>query len=204
MTRELTNREAALAEDVGAAWKAAGTKARETAVAYLKVGAALLELRRECRHGMFRPALRRAGVSPSQASRLMRIAESGMDPETLASRGIHAAAAELSRRAKCAHWAHLESSESEPRTAAERAAARRGKLKAAGKCSDCGADAGGRARCERCAAAVSDRRKERRRMATLGELVAPRIMEAAARGAGVTLTADEARAAAMSLKREGR
>ena len=71
--------------------------------------------------------------------------------------------------------------------------------RSAGECVECGAPSGAAARCERCRATVSERRRRRRALAGIGDALAGRIEEAARDGREAVIDADEAAALAKRL-----
>ena len=78
------------------------------------------------------------------ATRMMRLAESGMSAETIAARRVRAAAEALARTPKPATVADLPAP---PLTPTARARKRRAARRVAGRCVDCGAPAPAKARC---------------------------------------------------------
>ena len=181
----LSNRLADLAERAGDAWRRGHARTVEAAAAYLESGALLVEAKGECGHGGWLPFLERAGIPARTATRMMRLAESGMSAETIAARRVRAAAEALARTPKPATVADLPAP---PLTPTARARKRRAARRVAGRCVDCGAPAPAKARCPDCHARVAEADRRRR---ALARTLTPRLAEAAKTGSGLTLTAGE-------------
>ena len=81
--RRLTNRQAALADKAGAAWKRHRRASREAIAAYIETGAYLTEAKTACQHGEFAAVLARAGVSRTAAHRAMRLSRYGLKCSTV-------------------------------------------------------------------------------------------------------------------------
>ena len=112
----LSNFLADLAERAGDAFRRGRARTIEAAGAYLDCGRLLAEAKAECGHGQWLPFLDRAGIPARTASRMMRLAASGIAAETLAERGIRAASEALARPEKSATVADLPASPPAPAT----------------------------------------------------------------------------------------
>ena len=187
----LSNYATDLADRAGAAYRRGRARTIEAAEAYLEAGNLLLELKAATPHGDFKPALKRADIPYRAAARMMQIARAGMSADALASLGVRAAAASLATARKVPPVAHSAPAPAPSATPAQRRRAIRAARRRAGNCLECGAPAAGRARCERCAAAVSERRKRRRAFAHVGEALDGRLRTAAAEGRGIRLSPAE-------------
>lgn len=97
-----------IAERAGDAFRRGKARSQEAAQAYLDDGALLIEAKAACAHGEWLPFLSRADIPRRTASRIMRIAESGLDAETLVRHGTRAIEAHISGNGKWATEAHLE------------------------------------------------------------------------------------------------
>jgi len=184
----LSNRMADLAERAGEAFRLGRARSVEAAHAYIQCGLILAEAKTETGHGQWLPFLERADIPPRTAQRMMKLAATGMDAETLADKGVKAALADLSRPAKNDTVTHLETADWSP---ADRARARRDERRALGQCVDCGQPAGGKARCERCRNGQSRRDKRTRSLARRFKAITPRLEAAAQKGRGVHLSAHD-------------
>ena len=234
----LSNYLADLAETVRAGLATARAKTLEAATAYIGACAALAEARGEAKHGEWGAFLRRAGVGQSTARAMVQIARAEVKPARLAAIGVKAVRRELAGAARAEKPLPDSGFDGAPGTAAapdvqgpgpapapgtgpapddvqgpaSGRQARYRRRRATGACADCGAPAGGRARCQACAAAISTRRRRRRALASVGEAIidagAARIIAAAQAGKGAALgkaeTARLAAALAAALAGAGR
>ena len=217
----LSNYASDLAERAGAAYRRGGALSLEAAAAYLEAGRLLRELKTECGHGRWTGALRRAGIPPTTARRMMRIARAGMTAESVVEAGgVKAADAGLAARGalKTATGAGLGAAAANgangangafagvPGRAADtggarmtdaaRSQARRARLREAGLCVACGvAPAHGRSRCSVCADHQRTQAAARAARARIGAAVEPRLRAALEAGHGARLTFEEVKAA---------
>ena len=189
----LSNRLADLAERAGEAFRLGRARSVEAAKAYLDCGSILAEAKAECGHGAWLPFLERAGIPRRTASRMMKLAASGMDAQALAEKGIKAASEAMARPVKLATVAHLEpdTTPDEAPDPKARARLRRAERRANGLCVDCGRPSDGKARCITCREVVAGRDRRRRALARTGEALAPRLAEAAKGRRGLRLSAEE-------------
>src|SRR3954465_11092633 len=74
--------------EANAAMLAASQEAAERA---LQAGRLLIEAKAECQHGDWLPFLERAGIHERQARRLMQLARSGLESDTVSDLGIKGA-----------------------------------------------------------------------------------------------------------------
>ena len=189
----LSNRLADLAERAGEAFRSGNARSVEAAADYLKSGRILAEAKAEAGHGQWLPFLERAGIPKRSAQRLMQMSASGMSAETLAEKGLKAAAASIAKPRNAPPVAHLEpdTTPDEAPDPKARARLRRAERRANGLCVDCGRPSDGKARCITCREVVAGRDRRRRALARTGEALAPRLAEAARGGRGLRLSAEE-------------
>jgi len=209
VTAPLSNFLADLAEQAGSAYRRGRARSVEAATDYLASARLLAEARDACRgsRGAWGAFLDRAGIPARTARRMMQLAASGIDAETLADLGIRGAAEAMARDTKTATVAVLEpephpSSGDENRDNA-RAPSLYQRRRAAGLCVECGEPSDGSTRCPKHAARVAERDRQRRALAGVGRKIAPRVTAAASAGHGMRLSAAEAaELAAMIALRE--
>lgn len=230
----LSNFLAAKAEDVRSGLAIFRAGSLELATVYINVCAAMAEARAEAKHGEWAAFLRRAGVGQSTARAMIQFSKAGVTPARLADIGVMAIRRELANAGRPAKPLSDSGLEGEPATPGAGAApdvqgpapstlpappppapapelpapppsTRYRRRRETGACTDCGAAApDGRSRCETCAAAISIRRRRRRALAGVGEVVFEtgaqgRIVKAAAAGRPATLTKAETAALAAAL-----
>ena len=156
----LSNYLADLAERAGDAFRLGQSRTVEAATAYLDCGRLLAEAKAEAGHGQWLPFLERAGIAGRSASRMMKLAASGVDAATLAERGVRAVSESMARPAKPATVADLQETPT-PEIAgndnAARKRQRRAERREAGLCIDCGKAAAPFARCVSCRAGQGGR-----------------------------------------------
>ncbi|MDE0698268.1 MAG: hypothetical protein OXH76_20815 [Boseongicola sp.] len=181
----LSNRMADLAERAGEAFRLGRARSVEAAQAYLDCGAILTEAKAECGHGQWLPFLERAGIPARTATRMMKLAASGMDAESLAEKGIKAASEDMARPGKSATVADLEPSQPKQ----TRRQALRAERKVVGLCTDCGAPADGKTKCEKCRTRQLRGERQRRASGRAFEAIRPKLEVAANAGKGLTLSA---------------
>ena len=225
----LSNYVADLAERAGAAYRRGRALSQEAAESYLEAGGLLCELKAAAGHGAWTAALARTQIPGRTARRMMRLSQAGLDAaEIVEAGGVKAAEAGLSESPKMATGANLagaagalEGEASSARapsgtgaggvvgarmTEAERARARRARLREAGLCTTCGVNpTDGRSRCSACAEVQAAAAAARAARARLGAAVEPRLRRALEAGHGARLSAAEVKAAfAASPARRGR
>ena len=83
----LTNHEASLAEDAGAAWRRYERSSREAIEASLEAGRILVEGKAACRHGAWLAFLARAGIPARTAQRAMQLHAAALSPDDVEARG---------------------------------------------------------------------------------------------------------------------
>ena len=87
MTAPLRNRLAHLAERIGEAARRGKAHKLARIAAHIEAGLLLAEAKEECRHGEWGAVLRRAGIHERTARNWMRLAASGLKPETVSDLG---------------------------------------------------------------------------------------------------------------------
>ncbi|MBN9470658.1 MAG: DUF3102 domain-containing protein [Bosea sp.] len=68
------------------------------ALAAMNAGFLLMQAKGECKHGQWLPFLKKAGMAERQAQRLMQLARSGLEPDTVSDLGIKGALDLISKR----------------------------------------------------------------------------------------------------------
>lgn len=87
MTSPLTNHEADLAEEAGAAWRRYERSSREAVESYLEAGRLLTEGKAACRHGSWLAFLDRAGIVARTAQRAMQLHAANLTPDDVEAHG---------------------------------------------------------------------------------------------------------------------
>jgi hypothetical protein len=87
MSLENSNRLPVLADEIRQATSAAKAASVEAAGQYLEAGRLLVEAKAACAHGEWGAFLESAGVPERQAQRLMKLARSGLKPDTVSELG---------------------------------------------------------------------------------------------------------------------
>lgn len=216
MTVNLSNWLCDRADTARVAFQRHKRASRESVEAYLEAAAALVEAREECtRRGMWGAVLERASIEPRTARYMLTIARAGASVDDIeAAGGIRAYRETLSQKAEPGSATESTSStapeSSEPPSAAGHRtpesqsphslqdwtqlspqARRRAEKRARGECIDCSNPSPDHLRCAECRAKISVRASAQRVDARTGAALRERLQEAAARGDGVHITAEE-------------
>ena len=203
MTVNLSNWLCDRADTARVAFQRHKRASRESVEAYLEAAAALVEAREECtRRGMWGAVLERASIEPRTARYMLTIARAGASADDIeAAGGIRAYRETLTKKAEPGSATEADSSSPSERSAPpsirgdgtplSHQARRRAEKRARGECIDCPNPSPDHLRCAECRARISVRASAQRVDARTGAALRERLQEAAARGDGVQISAEE-------------
>ncbi|MDD9982756.1 MAG: hypothetical protein OXU81_15600 [Gammaproteobacteria bacterium] len=216
MTVNLSNWLCDRADTARVAFQRHKRASRESVEAYLEAAAALVEAREECtRRGMWGAVLERASIEPRTARYMLTIARAGASADDIETAGgIRAYRETLARKAEPGSATEADSLSPSERSAPPSIpgdgtpqahpplgtdagpslspqARRRAEKRARGECIDCPNPSPDHLRCAECRARISVRASAQRVDARTGAALRERLQEAAARGDGVQISAEE-------------
>ena len=216
MTVNLSNWLCDRADTARVAFQRHKRASRESVEAYLEAAAALVEAREECtRRGMWGAVLERASIEPRTARYMLTIARAGASADDIeAAGGIRAYRETLAKKAEPGSATEADSSSPSERSASPSSpdagtpqaqaprgadagtslspqARRRAEKRERGECIDCPNPSPDHLRCAECRARISVRASAQRVDARTGAALRERLQEAAARGDGVQISAEE-------------
>lgn len=216
MTVNLSNWLCDRADTARVAFQRHKRASRESVEAYLEAAAALVEAREECtRRGMWGAVLERASIEARTARYMLTIARAGASADDIeAAGGIRAYRETLAKKAEPGSATDADSSSPSERssppsipgdgtpqapptrgtdggTPLSPQARRRAEKRARGECIDCPNPSPDYLRCAECRARISVRASAQRVDARTGAALRDRLQNAAARGDGVQISAEE-------------
>ena len=215
----LTNSQCASADAAGASFKRHKRASRESVEAFLETGHYLVEARPTCKRGQWGEWLARADIDPRTARYMLAVARSGASADDIeAAGGVRAFRESLAEKTEpgsvndapdappetpdsaapptaVAPTAQATTHQSAPDpekpqpTSAD--ALRREAKRARGECIDCPNPSPDHVRCTECRTKIAERNQALRANARTGAALRTRLQEAAERGSGIRITAEE-------------